>query len=248
MRSGASGYAIHMQKPIVIITGASQGLGAALAREYASRAGGLIVTARHREPLEALASELQHLIPVIAIAGSVADDEHAHTVIETARTRFGRIDTLINNASTLGRAPMPPLEHLGPNTFNELMNVNVRAPLHLAQHALQLMRGAQSGTIVNISSDAGVAAYAGWGGYGASKAALEHLSRTLGEELAGTNVRVVVVDPGNMNTRMHRDAEPGADLSGLPDPKTVAPHIVRFIENAVEHYSRFEAQAFAGII
>ncbi|MDQ6929491.1 MAG: SDR family oxidoreductase [Candidatus Eremiobacteraeota bacterium] len=237
-----------MQKPIVIITGASQGLGAALAREYARRAGGLIVTARHRAPLEALAKELEHFTPVIAIAGSVADDDHAHAIIETARTTFGRIDILINNASTLGRSPLPPLEKLGPNTFNELMNVNVRAPLHLSQHALQLMRGTGSGTIVNISSDAGVAAYAGWGGYGASKAALEHLSRTLGEELAGTKVRVIVIDPGNMNTQMHRDAEPGVDLSDLPDPKTVAPNIVRLIEVADGNYSRFEAQAYAGVV
>jgi NAD(P)-dependent dehydrogenase (short-subunit alcohol dehydrogenase family) len=128
------------------------------------------------------------------------------------------------------------------------MEVNVRAPLSIAQIVLPQMRARGSGTIVNVTSDAAVNAYAGWGGYGTSKAALEHLSRILAEELTGTGVRVMVIDPGNMDTQMHRDAEPGEDLSSLPKPESVAPRFIDLVEREREPFSRHEAQhAAAGV-
>jgi NAD(P)-dependent dehydrogenase (short-subunit alcohol dehydrogenase family) len=143
---------------------------------------------------------------------------------------------------------MPKLEHLGAPAFFELMDVNVRAPLAIAQHVLTHMRARGSGTIVNVTSDAAVNAYPGWGGYGTSKAALEHLSRILATELEGSGVRVLVLDPGNMDTQMHRDAEPGEDLSGLPKPRQIAPAFIDIIEREgpyVDAFARYEVQNVA---
>ncbi len=208
----------------------------------------MVLTARNAESLNVLREELEALTDVLALAGDVANDEHVHALLRATTRQFGGIDVLINNASTLGASPMPHLEKLLSSTFNHVMNVNVRAPLHLIQHVLPGMRENGGGTIVNISSDAAVQAYAGWGGYGASKAALEHLSRILAEELSGSGVGVVVVDPGNMNTQMHRDAEPGADLSALPHPGEVAPAIVDAIDRAASGFTRLQAQALAASI
>ena len=122
----------------------------------------------------------------------------------------------MNNASTVGPSPMPALADYPLDAFVAVLQTNLVAPLHLAQLVLPGMRARGSGVILNVSSDAGSEAYAGWGGYGTSKAALEHLSRVLAAELEGSGVRVDVVDPGDMNTQMHREAEPGVDLSGLP--------------------------------
>ncbi len=232
-----------MEQQVVFITGASQGLGAELARGYARQGAALVLTARTAGSLGAIQRELKAFTNIVAIAGDVADDEHVHALIDTALERFGRIDILINNASTLGASPMPALENFGPNTFRNIMEVNVRAPLHLAQHILPGMRTRASGTVVNITSDAALVAYAGWGGYGASKAALEHLSRVLAEEIMQSGVRVLLIDPGNMNTQMHRDAEPGVDLSELPHPKDVAPSIIAAITGAGKPFERVEAQA-----
>jgi len=133
----------------------------------------------------------------------------AREAAQAGRRAFGTVDVLINNASELGPSPMPALEELDWRDFLRVLRVNVAGPLHLAQLVIPGMRARGEGVIINVSSDAGVNAYPGWGGYGASKAALEHLSRTLAAELDGSGIRVYVVDPGDMNTRMHRDAEPG---------------------------------------
>ncbi len=117
----------------------------------------------------------------------------------------------------------------------------------VAQLVLPQMRARATGVIINVTSDAGVEAYAGWGGYGASKAALEHLSRVLAEELAGSGIRVYVVDPGDMNTEMHRHAEPGVDLSGLPGPEVSAPAFVRLVEDEIWGFGRFKAQEMAAV-
>ncbi|MDQ6932625.1 MAG: SDR family oxidoreductase [Candidatus Eremiobacteraeota bacterium] len=237
-----------MEQQVVFITGASQGLGAELARGYARKGSGLVLTARTAQSLSEIQRELEAVTNVVSISGDVSDDRHVHTLVDAAQERFGRIDILINNASTLGMSPMPQLEKLGPNVFRNLMEVNVRAPLHLLQHILPGMRERASGSIVNVSSDAAVQAYQGWGGYGASKAALEHLSRILAKELAKSGVRVLVIDPGNMNTHMHREAEPGVDLSDLPHPKDVAPAVIAAIGAARKPFERIQAQAIvAGV-
>ena len=166
-------------------------------------------------------------------------------LVELGLTRFGQIDVLINNASELGPSPMPELERLEPQAFVDTLNVNVVAPLRLIQLVLPGMRARREGLIVNVTSDAGVQAYPTWGGYGASKAALEHLSRVLAAEVEGTGIRVYVVDPGDMDTAMHRAAEPGVDLSHLPKPEDVAPAFVTLLDETAES-GRFEALRLIG--
>ena len=203
---------------VAIVTGGSQGLGKALARELVSRGVRTIVDGRDAQKLETARRELAELGEVIAIPGDVNDDAHAHALVDAARS-LGRLDLLVNNASTLGEVPLPRIEQLSRATFARLFEVNVFAPIHLIQHALPVMRkSAGPTTIVNVTSDAGVEAYPTWGGYGATKAALEQISRVLATELAGTGVRVLIADPGDMNTQMHRDAIPDADPNALRDP------------------------------
>jgi len=242
-----------MNHSVVLITGASRGLGTALAREWARRGAALLLTARGAQALNALAKELSRVTDVLAEPIDATDDRAMAAFVQTAISTFGRIDVLVNNASTLGGSPMPKLEDLGAPAFFEVMDVNARAPLAIAQRVLPHMRARGSGSIVNVTSDAAVNAYAGWGGYGASKAALEHLSRILAAELYGTGIRVLVLDPGNMDTQMHRDAEPGEDLSSLAKPEDVAPAFVELIDNAndaipsssKDNFARYEIQALA---
>jgi NAD(P)-dependent dehydrogenase (short-subunit alcohol dehydrogenase family) len=226
---------------VALITGASRGLGLQVARLYAQRGLGLILTARGAEALEHVVREVRPVTDVVALAGDVADPQHADRLVSAGLEHFGRIDVLINNASELGPSPMPDLEHLPIDDLETVLRVNVVAPLHLAQLVLPGMRARGSGLIVNVTSDAGVEAYPTWGGYGASKAALEHLSRVLAAELEGSGVRVFVVDPGDMDTAMHRAAEPGVNLSHLPGPHVVAPAFLRLLDEPAP-FGRFEAQ------
>ncbi len=228
---------------VAVVTGASKGLGRAVARLLARRGLYLVIDARGTETLQEAADELSAHTRVIAEAGDVAEASHVHRLVQLADEHFGRIDLVINNASTIGRSPMPSLENLSPHTFERLFTTNVYAPLHLIQHSLPIMRRDGGGTIVNVSSDAGVVAYEGWGGYGSSKAALEHLSRILAGELDGSGVDIIVADPGNMNTELHRAAEPNEDLSGLPSAEAVAPALLDAIASPRAQFTRVELQA-----
>ena len=229
------------QPGIALITGASRGLGLGIARAYARLGWRLVLTARGTEALNAAASELAGHTDVVAIAGDVADQQHAERLVNTGLERFGQIDVLINNASALGPSPLPELADWPVQNLEEVLRTNVAAPLKLTQLVLPGMRARHSGLIINITSDAGVEAYPTWGGYGASKAALEHLSRVLAAELEGSGIRVYVVDPGDMDTEMHRAAEPGIDLSHLPKPDVVAPAFVRLLDEPAT-FGRFQAQ------
>ena len=211
-------------KDVVLITGASKGLGRAFAHELARLGHPLILNARGAEELREVERELAPFTKVVAIAGDVS--EIAEEIAARGIQEFGRVDVLINNASEIGPSPMPPLELYPWDALLRVFKINAVAPFHLIQLLLPGMRSRGHGTIVNISSDAAVNAYAGWGGYGGSKAALQHMSRILEKELEGSGVRVLVIDPGDMNTEMHRLAEPGIDLSHLPDPSSVAPRIL----------------------
>jgi NAD(P)-dependent dehydrogenase (short-subunit alcohol dehydrogenase family) len=233
---------LKLQGAVVAITGASRGLGRALALGLAGRGADLVLTARDPSALGEVADALGARTRFIAMPGDVADAAHAERLIRAAFHRFGRIDVLINNASTVGPSPMPQLEAYPAHALDRLWRVNVTAPIVLAGLALPSMRARGEGVIVNITSDAAVQAYPGWGGYGASKAALEHASRVLAAELAGSGVRVYLVDPGDMNTRMHQEAEPGADLSHLPAPEQVAPAVIDIVERETARFGRFEAQ------
>lgn len=230
-----------MKAQIALITGASRGLGLEIARAYAHRGLHLILTARGAEALNTATSELQQITDIVAIAGDVADPAHVERLVSAGLERFGQIDVLINNASELGPSPMPELQQLPVRAFEDILRVNVVGPLELIQRVLPGMRQRGSGLIVNVTSDAGVEAYPTWGGYGASKAALEHLSRVLAAEIEGSGVRVFVVDPGDMDTAMHRAAEPGIDLSHLAKPQQVAPVFVRLLDESMP-FERFEAQ------
>jgi NAD(P)-dependent dehydrogenase (short-subunit alcohol dehydrogenase family) len=225
---------------VAIVTGGSRGLGKALAGELLDAGLRVVVDGRDPAALEKARRVLAERGDVVAIAGDVADLGHVHALVDAAR-RAGRLDLLVNNASTLGAVPLPAVTGLERETFRTLFDVNVFAPIHLIQHALPLMATAETSTIVNITSDAGVEAYPSWGGYGATKAALEHVSRVLAAELEGARTRVLVFDPGDMNTDMHRDALPGADPAELRDPVDSARALVAAIAEMRGGYARVRA-------
>jgi NAD(P)-dependent dehydrogenase (short-subunit alcohol dehydrogenase family) len=211
---------------IAIITGASQGLGLALTRQLATRGWTVIGDGRDAERL---AGALGPLGPsVIAVPGDVTDPAHREELVATAR-RHGGLDLLVNNAGGLGPSPLPTLDRYPLDALRELFDVNVAAPLGLIQIALAQLAD-RRGTIVNVTSDAAVEAYEGWGGYGATKAALDHLGRVLAVE--HPEVRMLTVDPGDMRTRMHQDAFPGEDISDRPPPdESAVPGIIALLES-----------------
>lgn len=205
-----------------LITGASRGLGAELAAFLAVQDYDLVLTARGADHLAATASSVSNYgSRVIAIAGDVADAEHRRQLVAAA-DKLGGLDLLVNNASDLGPSPLPALIDLPLEALQRIFTVNVLAPLGLVQAALPMLE-TRTGLIVNISSDAAVGGYPGWGGYGASKAALDLLSATLANELKGRGVSVVAVDPGDMRTAMHQSAYPGEDISDRPLPEVTIP-------------------------
>jgi len=212
---------------VALVTGASQGLGRALAERLAVDGWTLVVDARHADRLERAAAELSARTRVVAIAGDVADADHRDDLVEAVR-REGRLDLLVNNASTLGASPLPALATIDADVLRRIYDVNVFAPIALAQPLLELLERS-TGTVVNVTSDAGVEAYPGWGGYGSSKAALEHASAVLA--LEHPTVRVLVVDPGDMRTEMHQDAFPGEDISDRPLPDVVVPALLALVES-----------------
>jgi NAD(P)-dependent dehydrogenase (short-subunit alcohol dehydrogenase family) len=232
---------MKLQDSVALITGASKGLGLEIARLYAERGARLVIAARGSEALQKAAAELRRKTEVVTLAADVSQE--AERLVEAGLDRFGQIDVLVNNASDLGPSPMPALDSLPWQEMERILRVNVTAPLHLTQLVLPQMRRRRTGVIINVTSDAGIETYAGWGGYGASKAALEHMSRVLAAELEGSGVRVYVVDPGDMNTEMHRQAEPGVDLSGLPRPELSAPAFVHLVEEEKAAFGRYQAQA-----
>jgi NAD(P)-dependent dehydrogenase (short-subunit alcohol dehydrogenase family) len=209
--------------PIGIVTGASRGLGLALTRELDKRGWRVVVDARDAH---ALARATADLDGVSALAGDVADPDHRRALVEAAG---GRIDLLVNNASLLGPSPQPALGAYPLEELRRVYEVNALAPLALTQ--LALARLAPGAAIVNVTSDAAVEPYEGWGGYGSSKAALEQLTAILAAEHAA--VRVYTVDPGDMRTQMHQDAFPGEDISDRPPPEESVPGMVALIEGSL---------------
>jgi len=224
--------AMVSQPRTALITGASRGLGLEIARLFARQGTKLVITARGEAALREAEADLKQLTDVLAVPGDVSDRSHAELVVRRGLESFGRIDVLINNASAIGPSPMPDLTNYPLVPLARVFDVNVLAPLHLIQLVLPTMRDRGDGTIVNVTSDAAVEGYPTWGGYGSSKAALEQISRVLAVELEGSGVRVYWVDPGDMNTVMHQEAEPGVDLSHLPGPDVPAPAFLQLIDDA----------------
>jgi NAD(P)-dependent dehydrogenase (short-subunit alcohol dehydrogenase family) len=206
-----------------LITGASRGLGRALAAALADQGWRLVVDGRDAGRLETAAAAFRQPAQVTAIPGDVADPAHRAALAEAVGPR---LDLLVNNASELGPSPLPPLADLAPDDFLHVLAVNAVAPLALVQAVLPALRRA-SGAVVDISSDAAVEAYAGWGGYGASKATLDQLTAVLAVE--NPALRVYAVDPGDMATDMHQAAFPGEDISDRPSPETVVPSLLALI-------------------
>jgi NAD(P)-dependent dehydrogenase (short-subunit alcohol dehydrogenase family) len=219
-----------------IITGASRGLGRALAAGLAREGFDLIIDARDAAALDAAAGALRAdggpaaqrpggTGTVTAVPGDITDAAHRAALLATARAA-GRLDLLVNNAGTLGVSPLPALADYPPDELRAAFEVNVIAPIALTQLALPLLR-ASGGAVLNITSDAAVEAYAGWGGYGAAKAALEQASNVLAAE--EPTLRVWWADPGDLRTDMHQLAFPGEDISDRPEPSSVVPAFLRLV-------------------
>jgi NAD(P)-dependent dehydrogenase (short-subunit alcohol dehydrogenase family) len=213
--------------PVAIITGASKGLGRALAEALAARGWDLVLDARTAEVLKETAAALAgHGTRVTALPGDVTDPAHRSELVAAA-WRLGGVDLLVNNASALGAEPLARLEGLSLDGLRRAWEVNVVAALGLVQEALPLLRASQAGTVIAVSSDAAAEAYETWGGYGASKAALDHLAAVLGEEEPG--LRVWAVDPGDMATDLYAAAVPD-DKDPRPEPVRVVPAFLRLLD------------------
>jgi NAD(P)-dependent dehydrogenase (short-subunit alcohol dehydrogenase family) len=221
--------------PVGIVTGTSRGLGLALARAIDERGWRLVVDARGGE---ALAETTAGLSGVTAIAGDVADPEHRRALVEAAG---GEIDLIANNASLLGPSPQPALAEYPLDELRRVYEANVIAPLALVQLALPHL--ASGAAILDVTSDAAVEPYEGWGGYGSSKAALEQLTAILGAEHPG--LRVYSIDPGDMRTQMQQEAFPGEDISDRPPPEDSVPGLLALIEGSLPS-GRYRAAELAG--
>ncbi|WP_030679472.1 SDR family NAD(P)-dependent oxidoreductase [Streptomyces cellulosae] len=213
--------------PVGIITGASKGLGRALAEALAARGWDLVLDARGAQALAAAAEAVSaHGTRVTTLPGDVTDAGHRSELVAAA-WKLGGVDLLVNNASALGAEPLVRLEGLPLEGLRRALEVNVVAALGLVQEALPLLRASEAGAVIAVSSDAAAEAYETWGGYGASKAALDHLSAVLGEEEPG--LRVWAVDPGDMATDLYAAAVPD-DKDPRPEPGSVVPAFLRLLD------------------
>ncbi len=222
---------------VAMVTGASRGLGLALARALTQRQWALVIDGRDGDALRVAAEELGGTTTVVAVPGDVTDGDHRHALVAAAE-QLGRLDLLVNNASLLGPSPQPVLAEYPLDVLEQVYRVNVLAPLAL----IQLARPAlfrHGGRIINITSDAAVEPYEGWGGYGSSKAALDQLTRVLAAEQPG--LRVYAVDPGDLRTQMHQEAFPGEDISDRPLPEVAVPGLLALIEGDLPS-GRYQAQ------
>jgi NAD(P)-dependent dehydrogenase (short-subunit alcohol dehydrogenase family) len=213
-------------RPLALVTGGSAGLGHALVHALHDRGWTVVTDGRDAARLSEATRDLDN---VAAVPGDIADVAHRAELVAAVR-RLGEpeagLDLLVHNASTLGPLPMPHLRHLETDSLAAIWDTNAGAPHALTRRLVDDLTVAD-GILLSLSSDAAVQHYPGWGGYGAAKAALDHLTLTFGEE---TGVTAYVVDPGDMDTQMHRDAEPGEDLSHLPKPESVVPHLLALLD------------------
>ncbi|MGE5073968.1 MAG: SDR family NAD(P)-dependent oxidoreductase [Anaerolineae bacterium] len=229
-----------------LITGASRGLGLALARKLAEEGWGLVIDARSKQDLEAVHAELSGrnagpsgMLTLIALPGSVTDEKHRQALLDAAQ-QLGGLDALINNASSLGPSPQPNLFDYPLDVLRDVYETNVVAPLALIQTLKPVLK--PGACILNITSDAGVEPYAGWGGYGSSKAALEHMSAILAAE--SPELHVYWVDPGDMRTQMQQDAFPGEDISDRPLPEESVPGLIALLDG-MRPSGRYKARELA---
>ena len=231
----------------VLITGASRGLGRALAHAFAGAGARVVLVARGQDELEGVEAEIRRQGgEAFAVTADLGAKEDIHRVTGVAAALVGPIDILVNNASTLGPVPLRLLHDTECEDLARVLEVNLLGPFRLAKAVLggMILRG--QGLILGVSSDASVQAYSGWGAYSVSKAALDHLSRVWAAEVEGTGVRFLSVDPGEMDTEMHAAALPEADRTTLADPQTVAQRLLELVRLAegVPNGARVEAASF----
>ena len=228
-----------MTSPIAIVTGASRGLGLALAHSLAADGWSLVLDARGGADLAVVSAELEERTTVVAVPGDVADESHRVALVDAAGA-LGGLDVLVHNASALGPSPLPALADYPLDALERVLAVNLVAPLRLTQLALPLL-GA-GGRVLAVTSDAAVEAYEGWGGYGSSKAGLEALFAVLAVERP--DLRVYRVDPGDMNTRMQQEAFPGEDVSDRPPPEDSIPGLRVLVDGTLPS-GRYRARDIA---
>jgi len=225
-------------EPVALVTGGSQGLGRALISELVARGWHVVTDARDAERLASVAQEWPPGT-VSTLAGDVADAGHRGALASAVRA-LGRLDLLVNNASILGPTPQPTLDRYPLAALRQVYEVNVIAPLSLFQLLDDLLTRSD-GALVNISSDAGKEAYAGWGGYGSAKAALDQLTAIVAEERK--DLRVYAFDPGDMATGLQQQAFPGEDVSDRPSPASVVPALLSLLERPSGRYTVSELRA-----
>ncbi len=233
MRRDKGGNRKNLTGKVALVTGASRGLGRAIALALAREGADLVVCARGSSHLDSVASEISRLgATCLAVTADLHHTRDIEKVVVLALERFGRVDVLVNNASELGPTPLPYLADYPPHLFSEVMKVNLHAPFHLTWSLVGQMLARGAGVVINVSSDVAVNGYASWGAYSVSKAALDGLTRTWAAELEGTGVQIYSVDPGDMRTAMHAAALPGDDPAGLADPADVAEAFVAIATGA----------------
>jgi NAD(P)-dependent dehydrogenase (short-subunit alcohol dehydrogenase family) len=235
-----------LKNKVVMITGVTQGLGRALTLTFAKEGAKLAVCARREKELAEVKREAEALgAEVLAIKADVSLSRDAEKFVALAVEEFGRIDVLINNASILGPSPMPLLLDFPEEDFAEVIRVNSISPFLVSRRVLPVMLRHNEGSIINVTSEAGNTGYAGWGAYGISKFAVEGLTETWADELSETNVRMNMVDPGEMNTEMHALAVPDCDYE-LADPSEVLNVFLYLASDNSRKINgqRFQAQEF----
>jgi NAD(P)-dependent dehydrogenase (short-subunit alcohol dehydrogenase family) len=240
---------MNLHGKVCLVTGASRGLGRALALDFARAGAAVVINSRSPSAPDLAQTELQIRSLKASVLSVVADVSRRADVERLAGeslSRFGRVDVLVNNASALGPTPMPYLLDYPIEDFEQVMRTNVTAPFMLTRALIGQMLARHSGSIINVSSDAGIVGYPTWGAYGVSKAALDHLTRTWAAELDGSGVRANGVDPGDMNTAMKRASEPDGDTSQWAPPETVTPVFLYLAsdESAGVNGQRFSAQEY----
>lgn len=233
------------EKQVVMITGASKGLGRAIARAFAKKGANLAICARGEVKLHEVAKELEDLgADVLAVTADASDSRDIERFVSLTVSNFGKIDVLINNASKLGPSPMPYLADFPSDEFLDVLRVNAAGPFQLTKRVLPGMLQRDKGSIINITSEAGNVGYAGWGAYGVSKFALEGVTGIWADEVSETGVRINMVDPGEMNTEMHDLAVPDCDYE-LAEPEDLT-DVFLYLASAEsnENGQRLEAQSF----
>lgn len=238
---------MKLQGRAVLVTGASRGLGAELARQAAARGARVVAVARHAAELERVVGEIRaHGGEAHALTGDVGDKTAIHPLFGAATALIGDIDVVVHNASTLGPTPLRWLLDTECEDLEQVLAVNLVGPFRLTKLVAGSMALRRRGVVVHVSSDASVSAYPRWGAYSVSKAALDHLARIWGAEIGDHGVRVFSVDPGEMDTEMHRAAIPDADPATLARPAAVAQRILEMVEHAaeIEPGARLEAASW----